>query len=159
MNEEKLLAVYESMEPRLHLLACRILGQTSPDVEDALQNALLKAWLKYSAMRNELSLANWLYQIVRNESITLLRQRIRRGEWLTDDFSEFRGDIPLDQQVIEQLHFICSLNALRPSFRETIILYYFQGLKIREIAVILQRPESTVKSILYRARRMMRKAC
>lgn len=159
MNEEKLLAIYESLEPRLRVLAYRILGQSSPDVEDALQNALLKAWLKCHTMRNELCLTGWLCRIVRNECVTLLRQQARRGEWLTDDFSGFQGDMSLDEQIIGQMLFVFSLNTLCPPYSDTIILYYFHGLKIREIAGILQRPENTVKSILYRARRMMRNAC
>ena len=41
MTEERLLAAYQMLEPRLHTFACRILGRRSPDVEDALQNACL----------------------------------------------------------------------------------------------------------------------
>ena len=41
---------------------------------------------------------------------------------------------------------------------ETIVLYYLHGFNVREVAMILRRPENTVKGLLCRARRMIRNA-
>lgn len=156
MTDEKLLTAYQAQKPRLYALSCRILGRRSPDVEDALQNAILKAWLKRDTIRNEACVAGWLRRIVENECVEILRQQAKSNEVLVDDFSKIRVDNPMDEQIMDKLLFAHSLQALYPPYNETIVLYYLHGFKVREIAMILQRPENTVKGLLYRARQMMR---
>ena len=159
MTEEKLLAMYQPLEARLRALARSILGRDSPDVEDALQNALLKAWQKRDTVRYEMYLSGWLHRIVENECITILRQRARCRELLTDDLSKFWADISLEERVMDQMLLAFTLKCLSAPYSHVIILYYFHGLRISEIAIILQRPENTVKGLLCRARRMIQKAC
>lgn len=158
MTEERLLAAYQMLEPRLHTFACRILGRRSPDVEDALQNAILKAWLKRDTMRNEACVAGWLWRIVKNECVEILRHHAKSNEVLVDDFSKIRVDDLMDEQIMDKLLFVHSLQTLYPPYSETIVLYYLHGFNVREVAMILQRPENTVKGLLCRARRMMRNA-
>lgn len=55
VTEERLLAAHQMLGPRLHTLACRILGRHSRMW--ALQNAILKAWLKRDTLHNEASVA------------------------------------------------------------------------------------------------------
>ena len=47
--------------------------------------------------------------------------------------------------------------ALKPKYREVILLYYYQDLKISEIAQALQAPESTISVRLKRAREQLKK--
>ena len=48
-----------------------------------------------------------------------------------------------------------AIHQLPPSFRETILLYYYQGLGIAEIAAMLDLPEGTISSRLSRARKKL----
>ncbi|MED4888494.1 sigma-70 family RNA polymerase sigma factor [Lysinibacillus sp. FSL R7-0073] len=55
----------------------------------------------------------------------------------------------------EQITLTIALFALPITYREVIILYYYQELKVREIADILLCAENTVKTRLRRARKML----
>lgn len=107
-------------------------------------------------MRNEACVAGWLWRIVKNECVEILRQQAKSNEVLVDDFSKIRVDDLMDEQIMDKLLFVHSLQTLYPPYSETIVLYYLHGFNVREVAMILQRPESTVKGLLCRARQMMR---
>lgn len=159
MTEEALLMLYQSLEPRLRTIACYILGNNSPDIEDVLQDALFKAWRKRDTVRCEANIAGWLWRIVRNESVSLLRRRIRSCEYLTDDFSRFHDSSSFEEQLMNQMVMMPLIRKLRFPYNDAVILHYIQGYKIHEISAIIQRPENTVKGLLSRARKMMQSAC
>lgn len=156
MTEEKLLAAYHMLKPQLYMLAYRILGHHSPEVEDALQNAILNAWIKRDTVRNEACVTGWLWRIVTNECVAILRQQAKANKVLLDGFPKNYVDDFMDEQIMDKLLFVHNLRSLCQPYCETLVLYYLHGFKIREIAIILQRPENTVKGLLCRARQMMR---
>lgn len=88
----------------------------------------------------------------------ILRQQAKFNEVLVDDFSETRIDDLADKQIMDKLLFIHSPQTLYSPYSETIVLYYLHGFNVREVAMILRRPENTVKGLLCRARRMIRNA-
>ena len=67
--------------------------------------------------------------------------------------------IPAQDETIEQreekAELMRAVNKLPPSFRETILLHYYQGLGIAEIAQMLNLPEGTISSRLSRARKKL----
>lgn len=159
MTQDDLSKAYQEPEPRLRAVTYRMLGTSSPDVDDALQNIALKAWLKYSTLQCKTYLSGWLLRIAKNECIDMLRQRKRKCECLTDDFSVFYSGSSLEDSVMDEMLIQCILEKVDSPYSDEIQLYYYYGLKIREIAIVLERPENTVKGFLYRAWKMMLKSC
>ena len=72
--------------PRFYRLAYRYLGQEA-DAQDAVQEAAYKAILKCRSLRSPEWIDTWLYRIVINESLSILRKRSRQTD----------GDAVLDQ--------------------------------------------------------------
>ncbi len=67
--------------------------------------------------------------------------------------------MPSEAETVEQreekAELMRAIHRLPPSFRETILLHYYQGLGIAEIAKMLNLPEGTISSRLSRARKKL----
>ena len=120
------------------------------DAEDAVHNAIVKAFDGLAKLRNESKLKPWLFAILRNEAIELLRQK-KRFAALTDDIpSEGAPDA-------ERLDAANAVASLPQELREAVVLYYHLGYSTDEIARIARIPRGTVMSRLHRARELIKK--
>ena len=132
---------------RLHRISYLILGREA-DCEDAVQEALLRAWSHLSALKNEDYFETWLIRILINESRRLLRKRLAHP---TEELPlSLAAPEPPDRALHDAL---LSLNA---KFRIPIILHHLEGYGVKEIAVLLSIPESAVKFRLRRGRELIR---
>ncbi|HKW65196.1 MAG TPA: sigma-70 family RNA polymerase sigma factor [Candidatus Acidoferrum sp.] len=156
---------------RLYRLALNITGNQD-DAADALQEAFLKAYRSLRAFRRDSRFYTWLFQIVLNESRSLLRKRRRTDLWVsldepteTDDFSNLMpreiedwGDNPEQKYSKTELHEILERNMerLEPTLRLVFLLRDVEELSIAETAAMLDLSVPAVKSRLLRARLKLR---
>ena len=123
--------------------------------EDVFQIALTKAWQKRFSFRGESSLKTWVMQIAANTCRNMLRTQWFKGmkKSLPEEmlFSTPAAD---DSERREVRQAVLQLPA---KYREMILLYYFQGMKIHEIASALNMKEGTVSTRLKRARDLLGK--
>ncbi len=139
------------------------------DAEDIAHTALLKAAEHMSGFRGESSMRTWLHTIVTNECRMLRRRtpalsfdRIAEDDaaaasWVFEESSSV--DDPTDSAVQGELR-VLALSTLRemPShYRTALFLQLALRMPVEEIAVALGRSVPATKSVLYRARRSMRK--
>lgn len=133
--------------------------------EDVFQNTFLQVYLKRDLFDTGKRFKPWLYAVATNQAIDALR-RAGRGPKVNaelpnaDSDSESVGDRLADVRVgpvdavlaAEQAHRVReSVEALSPPLRQVVLMAYFQGLKYREIADVLDIPVGTVKSRLFSA--------
>ena len=78
MDEREFAARVRAAERKLFRVAYALL-RNEQDCDDALQEALCKAWLKLSQLREARLFDTWLVRILINECYTLLRKRKRRA--------------------------------------------------------------------------------
>jgi RNA polymerase sigma-70 factor (ECF subfamily) len=102
----------------------------------------------------------WLYRIARNAVIDFHRRARSSTPWegmpeelQPHDGGEVEGDV-LRRERAEQLH--RALRDLGEAKRELLALRFASGLKVREIAVILNRSEAAVKTEIRRTLRLLR---
>ncbi len=115
------------------------------DIEDAIQNTILKAYSNINTLRKEDFFKTWLIKILINECNKI--------------YNFNKKCISLDKVVEEQyndkyenLDLKIAINSLPEELRLVITLFYFEDLKISQIAEIVGIPEGTVKSRLSRAK-------
>lgn len=120
------------------------------DAEDAVHNAIVKAYDGLGKLRNEAKLKPWLFAILRNEALLILRQR-KRFTALTDDFPS------AGETSAERLDAANAVATLPQKLREAVVLYYKLGYSTEEIAEIVRIPRGTVMSRLHRAREIIKK--
>ena len=144
-------AQYERIYKKLYLTALSILRNPSL-AEDALQEAALKSYEKYSSLREPACFSTWMSRVVINECRQLLRRN--RNAALPLSELEESGLCSFDE---EQWLFFDLISRQKKSDREILTLRYFHQLSLEEISGVLSLPLSTVKSRLYRSLEAIKK--
>jgi RNA polymerase sigma-70 factor, ECF subfamily len=132
--------------PALFRTALTLLGDTHL-AEEAVQDALLRAWRNASSFDTGRELAPWLYQIVRRCAYSVHRRASRHPATteLPDTIPEPTTDTDISDSVRQ------AVQNLEPDHRRVVELMYFEGLTQQEVADRLRVPIGTVKSRASRA--------
>jgi RNA polymerase sigma-70 factor (ECF subfamily) len=142
-------------EKPVYNAAYRILSDRD-DASDVTQTVFVKVMENLGGYRPEFKFYSWIYRIAVNESLNLLHGRQRYSSL---DERETSAD-PSPEQICgnEQLsHGIQeALMTLTPDYRTVIVLKHFLDCSYRDISVILDVPEKTVKSRLFTARQRLK---
>jgi RNA polymerase sigma-70 factor (ECF subfamily) len=136
---------------RLFTLAVRELG-SSADAEDAVQETLIRAWRALPRFRAEASFSTWLYRICLN-AVHDQRARAARGSGVgLDELAEPADprDSILEAELSGELQ--QALATLDETYRTAVVLYDVLGRSYAEISAVLDVPEGTVKSRIFRGR-------
>jgi RNA polymerase sigma-70 factor (ECF subfamily) len=150
----------EKHKDRAFNLALRICGNNE-EAEEVAQDAFLKAYRSLRDFRKKSSFSTWLYRIVYNTAISLVRTRkkglLSIGEFPAEavDFlgSGSNEDEAFDEYRDSLVNF--ALQKISDEERGLITLYYYNDLDIGEISRVTGINKSNVKVRLFRARRKM----
>ncbi len=122
--------------------------------EDAFQITMTKAWKQLHTFRGESGVKTWISRIAANTCRDTLRsgwfRLLRRSE---PEERLFAAAAPDDSQARELRSLVL---ALPGKYREVIVLYYYEDMKVREIAQLLGMPAASVGTRLQRARAMLK---
>lgn len=165
------LARYDAIVRRyarhVYNIAYRMTGNEA-DARDLSQEAFLRVYRALRRVEPGAPLESWLYRIVSNLYVDLLRRRPRaRVESLDTPVETPRGEMVRElpdiaanpEAVFEREHIDGAiqqaLGALSPELRIVVVLSDVEGFAYEEIAAILRVPLGTVKSRLHRARQAL----
>ena len=120
------------------------------DSEDVLQETLIQYIRTAPRFENDKHAKAWLLRVAANLSKNRIgSNKIRQSDELNDELiAEEREDLSFVWQAVKMLP---------PKQREVVHLFYQEGYSTAEIASILSRNESTVRSDLKRGREALRK--
>jgi len=152
-DQEELLAefVLENKEKFYRLAYSYV--KNEEDALDIIQESIHKALKGIHTLENSQALKSWFFRIVVNTSLDLLRKK--KKEMVVDDYTiEFFS--PKKNDTYENVDLTRFLNELPEKYRIVIILKFFEDLKIREIAEVLNEKENTIKTRLYKGLKMLR---
>ena len=125
--------------------------------EDITQEVFAKYWQQQNQFRHESSLKTYLIRAAINRSKDYLKSWRYRTHLLT---SRFSGNMKDKSALIGQEEHTLLANAvfeLPIELREIIILYYYQQYTYKEIAEVLQTPESTIKNRMKKAMTLLKR--
>jgi RNA polymerase sigma-70 factor (ECF subfamily) len=147
---------YEAIVTRyqrgLFNVALRMLGNYE-DARDATQNAFVKAYEHLSTFDPDQRFFSWLFRILKNECLNVLRAR-RPSQPVSLDMPSARGADPVEVQE-RQRAIQLALMSLSTEYREVVVLRHYTDLSYDEIATALGIPATKVKSRLYTARQQL----
>ncbi|MGN6710259.1 RNA polymerase sigma factor [Anaerocolumna jejuensis] len=135
-------------EQTLYRVSKSILLQDE-DCEDAVQEAVLKAYSKRNSLREEKYFKTWLTRILINECYRLLRTKKQEVSY-EDYFQEEQAESNKYSELYE------AILKLDIKHRMPIILFYMEGYSVNEIARLLRVPSGTVKSRLSKGRKQLK---
>ena len=137
------------IEKLLYRIAWSYMGN-NPDVEDAVQDALIKAWEKRASLRDMKQFRPWMTRILINQCKDQLRKRKKWNFYPLEDAVTQEAEPPkADAPVLE------AVKKLKPEFSLLITLHYVDGYSIQDLADNLGIPESTVKTRMRSARKQL----
>ena len=141
----------EANQHRLFTLAVRELGSAA-DAEDAVQEALVRAWRALPRFRAEASFSTWLFRICLNAISDQRSRRSRGGGVPLEDVVEPADprDAIAERELSSALQ--SALAELDETYRTAVVLFDVLGRSYAEIAEMLGVPEGTVKSRIFRGR-------
>ena len=130
------------------------------DAEEAVQEALVRAWRAGHGTAAIESPMAWLLQITRNESFRVLerRSRLRTRELPEQSAAEPSEEDGRIEQLVSQSPTRQALRRLEPDERALLFLRYGEDLSQPELARRLDLPEGTVKVRLHRIRKRFAEA-
>jgi RNA polymerase sigma-70 factor (ECF subfamily) len=152
----------------VYSIAYRMTGNEA-DARDLVQEAFIRVWRAWRRIDPEAQLEGWLYRIVSNLHIDLLRRRRgQRVHSLDEPITTASGELVreradpaadiertvLDAQVDRRIQE--ALSNLSADLRMVVVLSDVEGYAYEEIAKMTGVPIGTVKSRLHRARRALR---
>lgn len=135
----------------------------SKDVYDLVQETFIKAARGIHNFRKQSQPKTWLIAIARNVAIDHARREKRRpqtttltakkiGRFISPSTPE---EMLIENEAVEEIY--GHIMALRPNYRDALIVRGIQGLSIKESAEVLNWTESKVKQTFYRARKALEK--
>lgn len=122
------------------------------DCADAIQNAIVKAFMKRHSLKNEAYAKTWLIRIVINECYSILRSS--RKIVSLEECKELNDTYEEDKKDYGELY--AAVRHLKDDLRMVVVLYYIEEFSCREIAAILEISEGAVQKRLARARAKMK---
>ncbi|MGN0241607.1 MAG: RNA polymerase sigma factor [Candidatus Weimeria sp.] len=157
-------ALFEKIYRDYHLMIFRsayLIAGNKADAEDIMQETFIAAFKNIGTLRKPESLKSWLFKIMTNTALSIVSRRSREvpvedspGTVESKTNHDTIGSVADD--LIQNIYLKRCISELDSKCREVIILYYYSGFKIKEIAEILGCFEGTVKSRLNRGRKELK---
>jgi len=140
------------------------------DAEDIAQTALTRALTSLDTLDNPKAVLKWVRRIVSNAALNHTRDERRRMAGFTNidaDISEYEAFTESAQIEQTDIHHLPGelierkevqqivlelIKELAPRQREAIMMYYYAGMTVPQMAVDLEMNENAVGSLLFRAR-------
>lgn len=162
------IAAYDELVNRYHRLvyhlAYRMLDNRE-DASDATQDAFLRAFTALGSYHWHANFLTWLYKITSNVCVDRLRARrsLRSVSLEAEREMGFEPATGAESDPVmisirsDQDDAVGSaIQSLPDRYRVVVVMRYLEGVSVDEIAARLAMPSGTVKTLLYRAREMLR---
>ena len=148
MNEETIVRTYADM---VYKIAYRYVANPT-DADDVFSETFLTYFKKERTFHDEEHRKAWLIRVTINCAKDLLKSK---APW--EELNEaIAGESAPALCPEEHLDLHAAIQQLRLEYRETICLYYLEGLSVQDISAVLGRSENTVKTHLARGREKLR---
>ena len=136
--------------------AARLILRDPELARDAVQDGLIRAWRDLPGLREPDRFDAWLHRLTVNACLDLARRRRRRP--VEVELSPMHHPAITDASVAVARRDVVEdvLRTLDPDGRAIVVLHYYLGMPLPDVAATLRIPVGTVKSRLHRALGQMR---
>ncbi|OGL77159.1 hypothetical protein A3J43_00025 [Candidatus Uhrbacteria bacterium RIFCSPHIGHO2_12_FULL_54_23] len=153
--------IYDAYAPSLYrYISFRV--SHAQDREDILSNVFLRSFEAIAKGKRVIQMRAFLYQAARNAIVDYFRQRARTQEYVVEideeDIATIVSANTLTVDAAAELGQVRNgMRSLKPEYREIIHLRYVEDLDIGEIAAALGKSHVSIRVLLHRAMRSLKK--
>jgi RNA polymerase sigma-70 factor (ECF subfamily) len=139
----------------------RVTNQGNEEIEDIVQDVLVKAYENVQGFNEGKKFGSWLYGIAHNTCIDFFR----KNKLKTNPIDEFEEILPSKDKLIEELLIekeksmgvARAVSKLELKYREVILLYFYEDKSYEEIGDILKINKTNVGVLLMRAKEKLKR--
>ena len=163
-DSEAFRALVERHSRSVFRLAYRMTGNEQ-DAEDVVQESILRAYKQLGRFESRANFGTWLYRIVANCSVDLMRSKQARHDQVRGDSLDAAADLPATNQpgpdrlarsAEVERRVRAALQDLSPLERAAFTLRHYEGRSIDEISKTLGLGTSAAKHSVFRAVKKLR---
>jgi RNA polymerase sigma factor (sigma-70 family) len=150
--------LYKLFAPKM-MIVCMRYSKNLEEAEEIMQDGFIRAFKFIGQFKNEGSFEGWLRKIIVNCALQKIRSQVNLRPVVSIN-TEIH-DEACEAAIIEHIsgkEMMQLVQSLSPAYRMVFNLFYFEGYKHREIAVLLGVEEGTSKSNLAQAKRILQNA-
>jgi len=150
VNEEVLQRLIEIDKHRLYRIAY-IYVKNEDDALEIVQETVYKAFVNIKKLKQPEFFNTWITKIIVNASLDYIKKRNR--------LIYIEEERDLDKNAKEDIEYIDlykAVDSLEGMYKTVIILKYFEDLRIKDIAKVLEITESNVKNYIHKALNLLR---
>jgi RNA polymerase sigma-70 factor (ECF subfamily) len=131
--------------------------RNADDAADFVQDVFVKAYRALGSFRGRSKFSTWLYRVAYNTALNAARRR-REYLSLAEDLETPNDDAPERQALrgAARTAVARAVAELPERFRVCLDLYFFYGLSYPEIETVTGFPVNTIKSHVFRAKKLLR---
>ncbi|HUP54796.1 MAG TPA: RNA polymerase sigma factor [Methylomirabilota bacterium] len=136
--------------------AARLILRDHELARDAVQESMVRAWRDLPTLRDVERFDAWLHRLLVNACLDLVRRRKRRAFEVeltpihAPSTADFSGDV-VQRELLDS-----ALRALDPERRAIVVLHFYLGMPLPDVAASLGIPLGTAKSRLHRSLAVLR---
>lgn len=119
------------------------------DALDAVQNTVCKALENYQMIRKDTALKMWVYRILVNESMKMIREK-KKVILFDNTEDKMLEQSYEDKSILFSENFMQQIKSLDDDAQKILILRYFEEMPLKDIAAIMDMNLNTVKAKIYR---------
>jgi len=156
---EKIVTAYE--KPLFSFIYKMV--RTREDSADLTQETFVKVYLHISDYDPSRPFSTWIFSIAKYTTYDWLRKKQKRQGTLyiidkTDSpyVPEYKSGKEFEM-IANKMDISQALEKLQPHYRRVLSLFYFEEYSYKQIAQQLDKPINTIKTLLYRAKRALRR--
>jgi RNA polymerase sigma-70 factor (ECF subfamily) len=133
------------------------LGLGPADRDDLAAETFAAAYRMLPAFRGESKLSTWVYRVAWRTAQKVRRRYPRRGGGELPEVAGANEPVGEEVEAAERAQAVWAAVArLEPEQAVVVELFYRRGLSVEEIGRVLEKPEGTVKTVLFRARERLK---
>ncbi len=138
-------------EDRMYTLALGIV-RNETDAADVMQDAVLKAYCNLEQLKDRSKFQSWMLSIVHNTAI----EHLRKQKHMVDLDTQFDVEAPgPGVDTATKLSVWEAIQKLKLPYRTVIILFYYDGYSVHQIADVTSTSAAAVRQQLTRGRKML----
>jgi RNA polymerase sigma-70 factor, ECF subfamily len=150
---EMFIRSYQNM---VFSVSARIVGNLT-DAEDITQEVFIRAYDRFTELRNSGTVGGWLKTVATNLSINHLNRYRARWRFFSEQAEPVEIAVEVEQESDRKEALELAIRKLPDPQRVPLVLFHFQEMSYEEIATKLQISLAKVKTDIHRGRETLRK--